>query len=320
MKLPRSLRTISRRQGGVFTRAQALDAGITDDQLWGWVCRDHLEVVHDGVYRLPGSGIPDTQHLHAAVLRAGDGACVTGWSACALYGLEGFDLDDVAWVAIPSRRRVRGVEFVVQRVDLPSGQIGKVRGVRATAPHRAVVDAAARVSQKTLRVGIDDGRRRDIIDLDRLLRMAVDLGNHRGAVAVRRLFGSGELDQDGELERKLALALQEVDLYPAWSMEVLPGIKPDASFPEASYALECDSHRWHTIEADRAADAMREGVLRSDGWLVRRIADADLTERREELVAEIEETRAARIAAGAGRPSDWRPLHPGRRTPPPRAA
>lgn len=187
---------------------------------------------------------------------------------------------------------------------------------------RAAHGPAARPDQKgkPLRVAIDDARRRELIDLDRLLRQAGDLGKHRGAVAIRRLFSSGLLDQDGELERQLALALDTIGLRPAWGMEVLPGIVTDACFPEASYVLECDGRHWHSIAADITSDLSRKGVMRADGWAVDCVRAADLRNARPQLLARIQTTRTQRIAAGLGRPEDWRPLHPGRRLRPARAA
>lgn len=319
MRLPCQLQDVMRRQHGLLPRPQILEADVPSATLDAWVARAHLEVVETGVYRLPGSAIPDAQRLLAAVLRAGAGACLAGWSACALYGFEGFDLRQRAWVAIPARRRVRGVDFIVERTDLARGQVAVVDGIRATIPHRALLDAAGRVTPKAARVGIDDGRRKGMVTLERLLQTAVELGNHPGAVAVRRLFGSGALDQDGELERQLALALHAVGLQPVWGMEVLPRIVVDACFRDASYILEGDGGYWHTIETDLAADVSREGALLADGWLVRRIRSDELRDQRDELLAEIKATTIARRDAGLGRRPDWRPVRPGRRIRPPRA-
>lgn len=216
--------------------------------------------------------MPGSQRLVAAVLRGGADARATGWSACALCGLEGFDPATQPWVAIPPARRVRG---------------------------------------------IDDACRRGLIDRNRLLARSSELGMHRGAAAVRHLFSTGLLDQDGELERQLALALAAQDLRPAWGMEVLPGVIADACFPEASLVIECDGRRWHTIDSDRAADLSREGVLIADGGHVERVTASDLRDD-VEVVRRIREVRASRIAARWGRAAGWRPVRPGRRIRPPR--
>jgi hypothetical protein len=307
------------RQLGLFTRKQALAGGCDADAVDSAVRRGQFEIVYQGVYRAAGSAITSEQRLLAAVLRCGEGARLSGWSACALYGLEGMTFDQPPWLVVPPARRVRGTDFIIQRAGLSRGEAATVRGLPSVTPMRALLDAAIRVKAKPLRVAIDDGRRRGLIDLDRLLRRADDLGKHRGAVAIRRLFGSGLLDQDGELERQLALALDSIGLQPAWGMEILPGIIADACFPDASYVLECDGRHWHSIAGDIAADVSREGVLRADGWAIDRVHAADLCNGRLQLLSRIRITHTQRMAAGLGRPADWSPVQPGRRIRPVRA-
>jgi hypothetical protein len=316
---PKHLRPRIDRQLGLITRKQALGLGLAEDTVDSWVRRGQLEVVHVGVYRVAGSATTPEQRLLAAVLRAGGEARLSGWSACALYGLEGMTFDQAPWVLIPPERRVQVDGLIIQRSPLGRGEAATVRGLPAVTPMRALHDAAIHVQGKPLRVAIDDARRRGLIDLDRLLQRADELGKHRGAVAIRRHFGSGLLDQDGELERQFALALDTIGLRPAWGMEVLPGIITDACFPEASYVLECDGRHWHSIAADIASDLTTEGILRADGWAIDRVRAADLRNGRQQLLSRIQTTRAQRIAAGLGRPDDWSPVHPGRRIRPARA-
>lgn len=197
-----------RRQRSLVCRAELLDAGVSQDTINTWLRRGVPESVERGVYRSPESPSSDEQRLLAAIFRSGDGARATGWSACGPYGVEGFDLRAEPWVVIPRDRRVRGVDFVVQRADLERCDLATVAGVPAVTPTRALIDVGDRVTDKVSRVGIDDARRKRLVDLERLLARAVQLGRRPGAVAIRRLFGSGQLDQDGELERQLALALQ----------------------------------------------------------------------------------------------------------------
>lgn len=320
MPFPDAALASMRRNIGLITRSQLRAMGVARSTIDGWVERGTLERVELGVYRQPGTAVLDEQRLRAAVYRAGEGARATGPSACALYGLEGFDLRSRPWIVIPPERRVRGVDFVVQRTPLAPGDLATVKRVPSVTPVRAVIEAARVVGARRLRVGIDDARRRGIVDLERLLRRAVELGRHPGAATVRALFGGGLLDQDGELERQLALLLARLGLQPTWGMEVLPGIIADACFPEASYILECDGREWHTIDSDRAADITREAVLRADGWHVDRVTSADLSRDTEAVVTAIRDRRAARVAAGLGRPGGWRPARAGRRLRPLRTA
>ena len=317
---PTRLVPLIERQLGLITRRQLRDQGCSAGTVSSWLRRGQTESVYSGVYRVIGSAITPEQRLLAAVLRAGEGARLSGWSACALHSLEGMTLSQSPWVIIAPERRVQAEGVVVQRTSLGRGEAATVRGLPSVTPTRALLDTAIRVKDKPLRVAIDDARRRGLTDLDRLLRRAGELGKHRGAVTIRRLFGSGLLDQDGELERQLALALDTIGLRPAWGMEVLPGIITDACFPEASYVLECDGRRWHSLDADLASDLSREGVLRADGWAIDRVRAADLRDGRQRLLTRIQTTRTQRMAAGLGRPDDWHAVHAGRRLRPARAS
>lgn len=321
MAIPPEALAIARRQAGLVTRGQLVAVGVPPSTVDTWVGRSVLERHARAVYRVAGSPRTADQQIHGALLRAGPDARVGGWSACRLYGLEGFDADRrPPWVVVPRARRIRGVDFVVQQADLDRGDLAVVGGLPTITPVRAVLDLATRVRGRPLRVAIDDARRRGLFVLERLLARAIAMPGHRGAAVVHRLFGSGLLDQDGELERQLALLLADAGLQPAWGMEVLPGIIVDACFPEASYVLECDGMRWHSIDADRASDVTRSGVLVADGWLIDRVRDVDVRDDRLALIAHIRATRAAREAAGLGRAPGWQPVRPGRRVRPPRDA
>jgi hypothetical protein len=94
------------------------------------VTRGELEILERGVYRLPGTASTAAQRLLATVFRAGEGARLTGWSACGLYGLEGFDPFARPWVVIPAARRVRGVDFIVERMDLERCDLATVSASR----------------------------------------------------------------------------------------------------------------------------------------------------------------------------------------------
>lgn len=249
----------------------------------------------------------------AAVLRGGASARAGGWTACALHSLEGFPLSARPWLIVPPDRRPRIPHLLVQRGAVARVDRAMVDGVPTVSARRAIIDTAARLSGRRLRVAIDDARRRGHLTLEGLLGLAVDLQRHPGAVQVRRLFGSGLLDQDGEAERWLAVALADRDIFPLWSAQVLPGVFPDATMPEARLIVECDGRAHHTLPADRADDAARESLLRADGWEVLRTTGRELQRSAAAVADRVQQRRARRIAEGHGLPPTWRPITPGRR-------
>ena len=273
-------------------------------------------MVERGVYRVVSAPPTNIQRLLAAVLRCGEGARATGWSSCAVHELEGFPPSVQRWIAVPVHRQVVGTGLLVQRTTIAPEDRVLVRGVPTVSPRRALMDAAIRVRGRRLRVAIDDARRRNLLSLEQLLSLAGELHNHSGAAAIRQLFCSGTLDQDGEIERILATGLASRGVFPLWSAEVLPGIFPDATMPEAALIVECDGRQHHTLPADVANDASREGLLRLEGWEIIRTSGRGLVRNPGPVIDRIVGTRRDRMAAGLGFSADWRPLSPGRRLPP----
>lgn len=308
-----------RDQHGLIARWQLLDAGVAPGTVRAWVHRSALEVVEHGVYRSPAAARPPVQHVLAAVLRCGAEARAGGWTACALRGLEGFSPRATRWVVVAPAKRIRGVRFIVQRTTVAAQHEDVVDSVPTLSACRALVDTAGRVKGRRLRVAVDDARRKGLLTLDELLGLATTLPKHPGAAEVRRMFGCGVLDQDGEAERWLAVSLAARGIFPLWSAEVLPGVFPDAALPEAALAVECDGDRDRTLLSDRASDATRESLLRGDGWEVLRFTGSQLRRDVNGVVDRILAVRSERIRRGLGMPDDWRPLTPGRRLRPPRA-
>lgn len=78
-----------RYQGDVLTRAQALDAGLTDRAIAVRLRTGRWQRLHTGVYATFSGEPPRQSRLWAAVLRAGPGAALSHQTAAELYGLTG---------------------------------------------------------------------------------------------------------------------------------------------------------------------------------------------------------------------------------------
>lgn len=313
MKLPAECTRTLRRQQGLIARRQLLAAGVPAGTVRSWVARGALETVDLGVYRSTTAPRSRVQPVMAAVLRGGPTARAGGWTACALHALEGFSLAARPWVIVPPDRRVRARHLVVQRGLVARGDRATLEGVPTVSARRAVIDTAIRLGGRRLRVAIDDARRRNLLTLEDLLGLARELPRHPGAERIRHVFDAGILDQDGEAERWLAAALADRGIFPLWSAEVLPGIFPDATLPEAGLIIECDGGEHHTLLVDRASDAARESLLRAEGWDVMRVTGRHLRNDLDAVADGVVQRREQGVADGRGVPATWRPLTPGRR-------
>jgi hypothetical protein len=168
----RKLQTPRRRQRGLFTLAQALDAGYTrpavrrrlHDRVW--------REVDTRVYRVV-NGVPDDSHqmLLARVMATGGVAC--GESAAALFGLIPFPATPQILAARSMRTRTHvGVQF---SSDLPDSDIALVDGIPATRPARTVIELATTTPSERFEDVLDGAIVGKLVTMDRLEKRAREL-------------------------------------------------------------------------------------------------------------------------------------------------
>ncbi|WP_122262961.1 type IV toxin-antitoxin system AbiEi family antitoxin domain-containing protein [Ornithinimicrobium cerasi] len=136
------LARLARRQQGVVTRAQALDAGLSAATIRWRLERRDWTVVHPGVYLL-SNGAPDWRALaRAALLRCGAGSVLALTSAAYLWRLERTP-PSVITVAVPASRHPEtpGGVIVVRRRRLDAVQVD---GLPVTRLATTVLDVADR--------------------------------------------------------------------------------------------------------------------------------------------------------------------------------
>jgi len=110
-ELPASLARLAAAQHGVFSRSQALHAGITAASIKAKVRRGAWHPLYPGVYRT-FSGEPDrVTRLWAVLLYAGRGAVLSHQTAAELHRLTGGRAAEIH-VTIPGERRVSAVPGV----------------------------------------------------------------------------------------------------------------------------------------------------------------------------------------------------------------
>ncbi|HLI40809.1 MAG TPA: type IV toxin-antitoxin system AbiEi family antitoxin domain-containing protein [Streptosporangiaceae bacterium] len=109
VEMPASLRNLIRIQHGVFSRDQAIQAGLTRDMIKSRVRRGTWRRLAPGVYTVLTGRPARMPRLWAAVLAAGPGAVLSHETAAELHGFAGRLLDDVIHVSIPRERRIAAI-------------------------------------------------------------------------------------------------------------------------------------------------------------------------------------------------------------------
>src|ERR1700733_692488 len=107
-----TLRRQARAQGGVITRRQAVQAGVSVDKIAWLLKRGDWRQVHRGVYVTFTGPVNRTALLWAAVLYAGRGAYLSHETAAEINGLSD-DESPVISVTIPASRRISAPAGVI---------------------------------------------------------------------------------------------------------------------------------------------------------------------------------------------------------------
>ena len=154
------LNQLARRQYSVFTRRQALDAGVSRATLDGRLEHGLLTRLHNGVYLPAGVPIRWEQRAIGAQLACGPNAALAVRSAGKVWGFT--DEPDEPEMAVPaSTVRARPGIVIVRTKHL---EVARSRGFVLTTPRRTILDLAAVLDEGSLERIIDDAHRRRLID------------------------------------------------------------------------------------------------------------------------------------------------------------
>jgi very-short-patch-repair endonuclease len=272
------------RHHGLVTRRKALAVGLTDRQIAGRVRDGRWERVGAGVYRIAGAPLSAAQVLLTALLAAGPGAAAAGISSLALLGVGAHPL--VPRIAVPPSSSARTPNAIVRRSPITEADLTWVGPIRATAPGRALLEAAAHVEPTVLD---------DLVD-DVLVRTSTTTSHVLGAIR-RSATGSGREGVDllrrslepwlsgvapeSPAEVRLIRRLLEWRLPEPVRQHVVrladdQEVRLDLAWPDRRVGLEYDGERFHGPRRLRA-DVEREEALRAAGWWVGRVDRHDLS-------------------------------------------
>ena len=303
------LTDLLRRQYGLVSPRQALDAGMNVASLRALLRSGRLEEVAPSVYSVPGHRPSWRRELWRAHLHAGPDSVVSHESAARLTGFDRIPPGLVV-VTVAGRRRhpPAGVRWH-RSVDLDPEDITTIDGLPVTVPARTVVDLASRFRIGRLRQVVEQGV------LERWLTLphvGAVLGRvrRRGKPGVARLaavldaMGPGDGIPHSELERLLDRVLEGAELARSVHEHPLPNARGrtgfvDRCFPEAKLIIEGDGRKWHARHQQMLADADRELEAQALGFDTSRLLWEHLAHDPEgtaDLVRTIYELRVALLS------------------------
>lgn len=280
-----NLRSIAAGQDSQFATAQALELGVTRDELKGLRRRGETDLLRRGVSRFR-SGYGPADAAVTAMLACWPDGVISHRSAAQFHGIKRVAPPTEPEVTVPHGvvRKLPGIKVHWSR-SIPANDVLKVGGVRYMSLARTVVDLADPDEPWESLSVLDDavamGARRAWVH-----QRATALANGRGGVTlIRDATAPGAANPfNSWLERASAELYRAAGLpEPQWNVPVHDhrgriGVV-DAFWPEWRVVSEKEGLRFHTTPSQRRRDADRFNRLLDADYRARRFTWEDVVHR-----------------------------------------
>lgn len=274
---------LSRRQHGVWSRVQALEAGATRGIIQSRL-RTGLWVALDTAVYGHVAAPPTWERSVMAAVLAEPWAVVSHRSAAVLHGFEGFRKGRPEITIRPGANARGRLALAHRGVDV---RTTVVDGIPVVTAEQAFVDLAQVVGSARLERALAAKADKRLVDLDALRDRYCELAPLGGRNLARlrtalRRFGSGDLPEETELERMMRTTLTHPSIPPIKWQAPFPGRRPgkqrvDGFIPEWSMIVEGDGRAWHTRVEDFERDRRRDAEAAAAGLLTLRFTWHQLT-------------------------------------------
>lgn len=268
----RAIAAVATTQYGIFTRAQAAAAGLTDRQLRSRLERGRIERLTRHVFRIAGCSPSWRQRLLAACLAAGDGAAASHRSAAAIHRFDGYQ-QGIVEITVPQGRRDFRMEGVIVHSSSywSEEDVTIVDGIPVSTPERTLCTLGSVSSEAQVESALDSAER------DRTVRRADVEAAHAdvrergrtGVAAIGRILARrAELAgiPHSVLERRMLTLLEAHGVkLPACQVPVR---RPDGRLAYLDFAyrdlglgIEVDGNVAHATPQQRSDDNVRANGL-----------------------------------------------------------
>jgi very-short-patch-repair endonuclease len=262
----RRLATLARRQHGVVSRDQLIDAGVGATTIGDWAKRGRLHRLHRGVYAVGHLALSRNGRFMAAVLAAGQGAALSHFSAAVLWGILEHR-GQMVHVTAEGRRRIGGV--VVHESPLEGERLRR-QGIVVTTPARTLVDLAdVAKKRRTLERAFDEA---EYLRLD--WHGATPKHGRPGAgllASVLAVHRPGTTRTRSELEERFLAFCDSHSLRRPEVNSSIEGYLCDFVWREERLVVETDGRAAHGTWRAKERDAARDAALLVEGWRVMRV-------------------------------------------------
>lgn len=263
-------------QDGAFSRAQANDLGISDDQLARRVRHGILQQTGPNAFRIAGAPRSLRSELVDLLLDVGEPALVARATAAALHGFDGFVLRRPFHLLVPRDRALsRGNARIHRTLAFDLADRTTFEGLAVTTPARTIIDLASVVSSARLAACIDSALRDGLVSEDHLHRRIVALRSQGryGLPVLAEVVAGFEVTRGGHswLEREYLRLIAAAGLPRPVTQQVLSRagdrlVRVDCHFVGTAVVVELLGYRFHRTRSQMERDAKRANALLRDGY------------------------------------------------------
>jgi hypothetical protein len=284
---------IARKQHGVVTRKQLLDARISKEEIRRRIQKGTLLVVHRGVYRV-GHKAPSIEARYiAAVLACGDGAVLSGQAAGYLWGLVKGTAPP-AEVTAPTNRKVKGVR--TRRARSGGTEATTRHGIPITTVPRTLVDLSSLLPLEDLARACHEAGVLHRTTPRQVEQVLENRPNTPGARQLRKVLRGDTHVTLSRLERRFLERLRESGLPEPVTNRKAGTKRVDCRWPQHNLTVELDSYRFHNSRHAWEQDRRREREAHARGDDFRRYTHDDVFEAPEHMLGEL--TALLRVGRG----------------------
>ena len=270
---------------GVITLAQAQGIGLSAYAVERRVRAGHWRRCTPGVFFVEDRQFTDAARVRVGVLGYGSDAAASGLAAAWWLGLTNFAPQTVEVTVSRGRRRVHRPGTRLRRRDLAPADLVERRGLRVTATHLTVVEAASR--QGGGAPLLDHALQRHLAELPQLWRAHLRNKGRHGSPRARRLLQAAEDGTRSEAERLLSRLLRAAGITGWQANRRIGGYEVDVVFRAAKVAIEVDGFAFHTDSDTFQRDRTKQNAIALAGYQLLRFTWLDLTEYPERVISEI---------------------------------
>ena len=288
-----SLVPTARKQGGLFTAAQAVASGYTRHAINHRLRSGRWQRVQYGVYAEQSTSPTFPQRCAAAILAGPAGSAITGPAAVRLHGVTALNRHDAIQIRVPYEATVKSSQSV--GVIYGPAPTVFVRGVAVVSAAYACLEVARGPNLPLAVAVLDEALRRQVVSYAGLEQEWASLPHRaRGRKRARRGLDLADPQAESPPESILRVTIILSGLpIPTlqWVITNEQGAfiaRTDLAYPELKIAIEYDGAATHRDDpATFRDDRRRQNKLIAAGWTVLRFTAADLFGNPQGVVATI---------------------------------